>query len=79
MARAFHVVRSEAGAVCPRLLGMFFDRAIIGLRPTQGGECGSCSATTFPGSTALPFVISTGAYPDFLLRDAGNDHVCGFP
>jgi hypothetical protein len=26
---------------------------------------------------ALPFVISTGAYPDFLLRVACNDHVCG--
>jgi hypothetical protein len=25
------------------------------------------------------FVISTGAYPDFPLRDAGKDHVCGSP
>jgi hypothetical protein len=40
---------------------------------------GSCSATTVDGDTALPFVISTEAYPDFLLRAAGNDHVCGFP
>ena len=24
--------------------------------------------------TTLPFVISTEAYPDFLLRAAGNDH-----
>ena len=40
---------------------------------------GSYSATTLPGRTALPFVISTEAYPDFLLRAAGNDHVCGFP
>jgi hypothetical protein len=40
---------------------------------------GSCSATTVDGGTALPFVISTEAYPDFLLRAAGNDHVCGFP
>jgi hypothetical protein len=31
------------------------------------------------GRAALPFVISTGAYSDFLLRAAGNDHVCGFP
>jgi hypothetical protein len=31
------------------------------------------------GSTALPFVISTEAYPDFLLRSAGHDHVCGSP
>jgi hypothetical protein len=27
----------------------------------QGYENGSCSATTLAGSTALPFVISTGA------------------
>jgi hypothetical protein len=33
----------------------------------------SCSAATVDGGTALPFVIST-AYPDFLLRDASNDH-----
>jgi hypothetical protein len=33
----------------------------------------------FPGSAALPFVISTGAHPDFLLRAAGNDQVCGSP
>ena len=33
----------------------------MGLRPTQGDESGSCSATTVAGSTALPFVISTGA------------------
>jgi hypothetical protein len=33
---------------------------------------GSCSATTLPGSTALPFVVSTGAYPDFLLQDAAT-------
>jgi hypothetical protein len=29
--------------------------------------------------TTLPFVISTGACPDFLLRAAGDDHVCGSP
>jgi hypothetical protein len=28
---------------------------------------------------SLPFVIPTGADPDFLLRDAGNGHVCGSP
>ena len=33
----------------------------MGLRPTQGDESGSCSATTVAGSAALPFVISTGA------------------
>src|SRR3984957_10864782 len=32
----------------------------MGLRPTQGDESGSCSATTVAGSAALPFVISTG-------------------
>jgi hypothetical protein len=36
---------------------------------------GSHSATTLPGSAALPFVIPTGAYPDFLLRAANDDHV----
>jgi hypothetical protein len=30
-------------------------------------------------TTALPFVISTEAHPDFLLRTAGNDRVCGSP
>jgi hypothetical protein len=30
------------------------------------------------GSAALPFVISTEAYPDFLLRAADNDGVYGF-
>jgi len=38
------------------------------LQPTQGDENGSCSATTVDGGTTLPFVISTGAYSDFLLR-----------
>jgi hypothetical protein len=33
---------------------------------------GLYSAATFPGSTALPFVISTEGYPDFLLRVAGD-------
>jgi hypothetical protein len=35
-------------------------------------------ATTLHGSAALPFVISTEAYPDFLPRCTGHDHVCGF-
>jgi hypothetical protein len=39
---------------------------------------GSCSATTVHGSTNLSFVISTGAYPDFLLRGTCQDHRCGF-
>ena len=33
-------------------------------------KSGSCSATIVDGGTTLPFVISTGAYPDFLLRAA---------
>jgi len=28
---------------------------------------------------SLPLVIPTEAYPDFLLRAASNDHVCGSP
>ena len=40
---------------------------------------GFYSAATFPGSTVLPFVISTGAYPDFLLHTASDDHLCGSP
>ena len=31
-------------------------------------KSGSCSATTVDRGTTLSFVISTGAYPDFLLR-----------
>ena len=42
-------------------LGMFFDRGIMGFGPPKVMKNGSCSATTLPGSTALPFVISTGA------------------
>jgi hypothetical protein len=53
------------------------ERAV--LPGTVVAENGPCSATTLPGSTALPFIISTEAYPDFLLCAAGNDHVCGFP
>src|SRR5271168_3635033 len=36
-------------------------------------------ANTLPGTAVLPFVISTGANPDFLLRAASEDHVCGSP
>ncbi len=51
----------------------------MGLWPIQVMKNGSCSATTVDGGTALPFVISTEAYPDFLLRAASDDHVCGSP
>jgi hypothetical protein len=45
--------------------------------PPKPMKNGSCSATTVHGSTALPFVISTEAYPDFLLRAASDVHMCG--
>jgi len=51
----------------------------MGLRPTQGDENGFRSATALHGSVALPFVIPTGAYPDFLPRGRRQDHACGFP
>jgi hypothetical protein len=35
--------------------------------------------TSAPAVATLPFVIPTEAYPDFLLRAAGDDDVCGFP
>jgi hypothetical protein len=68
----------RSGEICGfsgPFLGVFFDRGVMGLRPTQVMRNGSCSATTVAGSTALPFVISTGGYPDFLLRAAGKDAV----
>ena len=34
--------------------------------------------TTRP-TTNAPFVIPTGAYPDFLLRRRRQGRVCGFP
>jgi len=40
---------------------MFFDGVIMGPRPTYEDENGFYSATSLPGSAALPFVISTGA------------------
>ncbi len=36
-------------------------------------------ASAQDGSTALPFVLPTEAYPDFLLRSARQHRVCGFP
>jgi hypothetical protein len=43
-------------------LEMFFDRrGYAPAVPPRVMKSGSCSATTVPGSTALPFVISTGA------------------
>jgi hypothetical protein len=40
---------------------MFFDRGIMGLRPTKVMKNDFCSATSLSGSAALPFVISTEA------------------
>jgi hypothetical protein len=47
--------------------------------PPKVMKNGFCSATTVDGGTALPFIISTEAYPDFLRRAAGNGHMCGSP
>jgi hypothetical protein len=47
--------------------------------PPKVMKNGPGSATTPPGSTALPFVISTEAYPDFLFRAVRDVHVCGSP
>jgi hypothetical protein len=47
----------------------------MGLWPTQGDE----KRFLFSGSASAPLVIPTGAYPDFLLRAASDDHVCGSP
>ncbi|MDT7811690.1 MAG: hypothetical protein QOJ42_1606 [Acidobacteriaceae bacterium] len=49
-----------------------------GLRPTYEDENGFYSATSLPRSAALPFVISTGAHPDFLPRSPGQDRACAF-
>jgi hypothetical protein len=64
-------------------LGMFFDRP-----QRKGGTCGLAevaalqlrpsASQAFRKVTALPFVISTEAYPDFLLRSASDVHGCGF-
>jgi hypothetical protein len=35
------------------------------------------STTSLPGGVISALVIPTKAYPDFLLRDASNHHVCG--
>jgi hypothetical protein len=40
---------------------MFFDRGIMGLRPTMVMKNDFCSATSLSGSADLPFVISTEA------------------
>jgi hypothetical protein len=53
-------------------------RVFMGQRPTYEDENGFYLATTLPGSAALPFVISTGAHPDFLPRSPGQDRVCAF-
>jgi hypothetical protein len=44
----------------------------MGLRPTQGDEKRLYSAATSPGSTALSFVISTGAPKE------RSGEICGF-
>src|ERR1700722_8998186 len=49
-----------------------------------GERSGEIRGFSFPhplprATTALSFVISTGAYPDFLLRAASDVRVCGSP
>src|SRR5580658_5926100 len=49
-----------------------------------GERSGEIRGFSFPhplprATTVLSFVISTGAYPDFLLRAASDVHVCGSP
>jgi hypothetical protein len=51
----------------------------MGLRPTQGDERSEAE-----GPAVLLFipnrsVIPTEAYPDFLPRCTGHDHVCALP
>jgi hypothetical protein len=61
-------------------LGVFFSTADSwAFSPPKVMKNGSCSATTVDGSATLHFVISTEAYPDFLLRAASDGHVCGSP
>ena len=50
----------------------------MGLRPTQGDEKRLLLKAALHESPALPFVISTEAYPDFLPRCTGQDRVCAF-
>jgi hypothetical protein len=64
---------------CGPFVEMFFDRGIMGLRPTQGDEKRLLSEATLHRSAALPFVISPEAYPDFLPPRTRNVHVCAFP
>jgi hypothetical protein len=68
----------EGPAVRQLSLGNVFRQRnhVLSAHPRRD-ENGSYSATTLHASAALPFVISTGANPDFLLRAAGDDHVCG--
>jgi hypothetical protein len=51
----------------------------MGLRATQGDEKRLLSKAALHESAALPFVISTEAYPDFLPRRTRSVHVCAFP
>jgi hypothetical protein len=68
------------------LLEVFFDRVVMG--PPKVMKSALSRATTLQGSATLPFVIpsipnkfviSTGAYPDFLPRCIGQGGVCALP
>lgn len=60
------------------------DRELIARHVSPGGSADLLAATLFLdaleflGSAALPFVISTGADPDFLPRSPAQDRVCAF-
>jgi hypothetical protein len=54
---------------------MFFDRVVMGLRPTQGDEKRLGPATTLYRTVALSFCHPD---PDFLPRGTGQDCVCAF-
>jgi hypothetical protein len=81
-------------------LGMFFDRGIMGLRPTQVDEKRFLFSNFSLWKRCPPLChldrsaaerrdlcvdalswkcFSTEEYPDFVLRTARNDHVCGSP
>jgi hypothetical protein len=50
---------------------LFSTEEVMGLCPTQGDENSFYPATTVPQSTALPFVISTGAPKE------RSEEICG--
>ncbi|MDT7815616.1 MAG: hypothetical protein QOJ42_5532 [Acidobacteriaceae bacterium] len=68
----------DNGPLPSTTLPFLSSRVIMGQRPIYEDENGFYSATSLPGSAALPFVISTGAHPDFLPRSPEQDRACAF-